>query len=100
MATSGVNYGFEIWYEDESRKLTVNSNSGRGYGECDVKRGTVGEITGEIYETDIKEVFNAKEVPGYNIGGKTTICIEDLGTVTDESKNFAYGYSDYMCNFV
>ena len=99
LATGEVNYGFDVWYEDESRKLTVNSKAYSGYGECDVKRGTVGKITGKIYETDIKVVFNAKEVQGYNIGGKTAVCIEDLGAVTEDSKNYTYGYSDYMCNF-
>ena len=99
LATGEVNYGFDVWYEDESRKLTVNSKAYSGYGECDVKRGTVGKITGKIYETDIKVVFNTKEVQGYNIGGRTAVCIEDLGAVTEDSKNYTYGYSDYMCNF-
>ena len=27
------------------------------------------------------------------------MCIEDLGAVTEDSKNYTYGYSDYMCNF-
>ena len=99
LATGEVNYGFDVWYEDESRKLTVNSKAYSGYGECDVKRGTVGKITGKIYETDIKVIFNAKEVQGYNIGGRTAVCIEDLGSVTEDSKNYTYGYSDYMCNF-
>ena len=100
LATGEVNYGFDVWYEDESRKLTVNSKAYSGYGECDVKRGTVGKTTGKIYETDIKVVFNAKEVQGYNIGGRTAVCIEDLGAVTEDSKNYTYGYSDYMCNFI
>lgn len=99
LAIGEINYGFDVWYEDESRKLTVNSKAYSGYGECDVKRGTVGKITGKIYETDIKVVFNAKEVQGYNIGGRTAVCIEDLGAVTEDSKNYNYGYSDYMCNF-
>ena len=59
LAIGEINYGFDVWYEDESRKLTVNSKAYSGYGECDVKRGTVGKITGKIYETDIKVVFNA-----------------------------------------
>lgn len=99
LATGEVNYGFDVWYEDEGRKLTVDSKAYSGYGECDVKRGAVGKITGEIYETDIKVVFNEKELQGYNIGGRTAVCIEDLGTVTEDSKNYSYGYSDYMCNF-
>ena len=99
LAMGEVNYGFTVWYEDEGRKLTVNSTGYSGYGECEVKRGSVGQIIGKIYETDIKVVFNAKEVQGYNIGGRTAVCIEDLGTVTEDSKNYNYGYSDYVCNF-
>lgn len=100
MEDLGESYGFTVWYEDEGRKLTVNTTGQDSLGECMVERGTVGKILGNIYETDIKVVFNTKEVKGYNIGGRTAVCIEDLGTVTEESKNYEYGYSDYLCNFI
>ena len=100
LVQDGRNYGFEYWYEDDKRKLTVNTEMFDNlHGEYEAKRGEVGKITGNIYETDIKVMFNAQEVKGYNIGGKTAVCIEDLGTVTEESPNFEYGYSKYLCNF-
>lgn len=94
-----ADYGFNVWYSDDTRTLTVNSNGSNGYGELEVQRGKSGKITGNIYETDIKVIFNSKEVKGYNIGGKTAVCIEDLGTVTEDSPNYGYGYSEYLCNF-
>lgn len=94
-----THYGFDSYYNDESRTLTVKTRGYKAWGKPNVSRGKSGGIIGKVYETDIKVLFNNKEVKGYNIGGKTAICIEDLGSYDDSSKNAAYGYSDYMCNF-
>lgn len=93
------NYGFDWWYDDTTRTLTVNSDGDSGYGEMEIQRGTPGEILGDVYETDIKVLFNTKEVPGYNVGGKTAVCIEDLGAADESSPNYAYDYSAYLCRF-
>lgn len=95
-------YGFFVTYDDQSRLLTIDSAGYTGGGQNigEIKRGKVGEITGKVYDTDIKVIFNGKEVKGYNLGGRTAICIEDLGTYDQSSKNFAYGFSDYVCNAV
>lgn len=41
---------------------------------------TPGKVKGNIYQTDIKTLFYGKEVLSYNIGGKTAVVIEDLGS--------------------
>lgn len=47
-----------------------------------------GDVTGEIYETDISCFINGTEVPSYNVGGKTAVVIEDT---TDN-----YQYNDTL----
>lgn len=94
-----VSYGIDWEYNDAERLLTAHSTGIKGYGNVLIDRGEVGRIAGKIYETDIKVMFNDKEVQGYNIGGRTAVCIEDLGTVYEDGKNRDYGYSDYMCRF-
>ena len=92
-------YGIDCWYHDGTRTLNVNSRH-ESYGSPVVKRGAPGgAVVGHIYETDIRVLFNNHLVPAYNINGKTAVCIEDLGTVTENSPNAAYGYSEYMCKF-
>lgn len=96
---NGVYYGFGGWYDDELRVLTIHSTGYGGIDEYRVERGSVGRVTGNIYETDIKVMFNEQYVPSYNIGGKTAICIEDLGLADETSRNYEYGWSDYMCRY-
>ena len=94
-------YGFDHAYSDSDRTLYVWSslvNSPDVDTVDAVTRGLCGALVGNFYETDIKVVFNGHEVPGYNIGGKTVVCIEDLGT-PDDSVNAQYGYTKYLCNF-
>ena len=38
----------------------------------------VGAVIGKTYETDIKTYVCGNEMPSYNIGGMTAICMEDL----------------------
>lgn len=88
-------YGFDVRYDDKLRLLTITSYGKPIDGGKTVSRGKNGNIAGNVYETDIKVMFNGCEVKGYNIGGKTGICIEDLGEF-DGSGNNLYGYSKYL----
>lgn len=89
-------YGFNVEYNDEIRTLKIASYFHSGLGEyAQIPRGKVGEITGNIYKTDIKVYFNGIPVTGYNIGGRTAICLEDLGSL-EGSPNASYGYSQYL----
>ncbi len=51
----------------------------------------VGDVTGEIYSTDIRTFINGVEVASYNIGGRTAVIIED---VLDADKH-GYAYDNY-----
>lgn len=91
-------YGFYISYDNDFRLL--NADIGNGIVSAQVEtitRGKVGNITGNIYETDIVVFLNGEKIDSYNIGGKTCVCIEDLGSMTD-SPNTEYGYSKYYMN--
>ena len=92
-------YGFTWNYNDENRTLAASSDGSTGFGSFEAPRGQTGSVLGDVYATDIKVFFNGQEVPGYNIGGRTAVCIEDLGTVDENSPNFQFGYSKYLCNF-
>lgn len=95
---TGVHYGFDCVYDNATRTLTLASTFTKGNADVTVERGTVGEVVGNVYETDIKVIFNSHEVKGYNIGGQTAICIEDLGVYNESEPNAAFGYSKYLCN--
>lgn len=93
-----LNYAIKVKYDDDARRLDVTMESSKGcWGKEyeEIKRGTPGKIVGEVYETDIKVVFNGYEIEGMNIGGRTAVAIEDLGLVGGINEEF--GYSKYRC---
>ena len=97
---TGVHYGFECTYDNNSRTLVLASTFAAGNADITISRGAVGETVGTVYDTDIKVIFNSHEIAGYNIGGRTAICIEDLGAFSSDEPNATYGYSKYLCNAV
>ncbi len=89
-------YGFDHTYDDESRTLRVKSYFNRGSESFEeIPRGKVGKVMGNIYTTDITVYFNGIPVKGYNIGGRTAICLEDIGDIS-VGANSKYGYSEYL----
>ncbi|MBE7036867.1 MAG: hypothetical protein E7403_06215 [Ruminococcaceae bacterium] len=91
-----TDYGFGYTYNDETRTLSVTSFFHRGIREFEeIPRGTTGKVVGDVYKTNIKVYFNGIPVEGYNIGGRTAICLETLGEV-EGSPNAQYGYSEYL----
>ena len=93
---SSRSYAIQMKYDDSQRRLDVVMNSSKGfYGEQydEIKRGSVGQIVGDVYETDIKVYFNGYEINGINIGGRTAVIIEDLGLVGGVNEEF--GFSKY-----
>ncbi len=92
------NYGFHCFYNDNERKLEIVAyfyELGNDLKIAEIPRGKVGKVVGEIYKTDIKVFLNGIEIEGYNIGGRTAICLEDMGDLKD-SLNAEYGYSKYL----
>ena len=95
---SSLSYAISMKYDDQDRRLDVNMESSAGFwGEQydEVERGKVGEVVGDVYETDIKVYFNGYEINGMNIGGRTAVAIEDLGAIGGINEEF--GYSKYRC---
>ncbi len=89
-------YGFGVEYDDESRILRIISYFNHGFKDVEeIPRGKVGNILGNIYKTDISVYYNGILVKGHNIGGRTAICIEELGDTSD-SPNADYGFSQYL----
>ncbi|MBS7298053.1 MAG: hypothetical protein KIG65_03120 [Eubacteriales bacterium] len=92
-------YGFTSEYDELNRSLYIKSYFNDCYNSFpEIGRSSPGKIVGSVYDTDIKVYFNSIEIKGYNIGGKTAICIEDVGDVAD-SVNADYGYSKYLCRY-
>lgn len=93
-------YGYPFWfvYDDEKRMLTADGKTPYKT-ESKAERGKPGEILGNIYETDITVNLNNHDIKGYNIGGKTAVCIEDIGDMAD-SPNEEYGYSKFAAKYV
>jgi len=89
-------YGFSYIYDDKKRLFEINSCFFKSEAEFrKLERGVPGRIEGDVYATDIKVIYNGIEINGYNIGGKTAICLEELGELSD-SPNVEYGYSKYL----
>ncbi len=89
-------YGYNCWYDEDTRKLEITSYfTESNYDIAEIPRGKVGKVAGYIYETDIEVTYNKIPVKGYNLGGRTAICLEDLGDLAD-SPNADYGYSKYL----
>lgn len=91
-------YAVNMKYDDNARRLDVTMSSSEGFfGEQydEIKRGKVGAVLGNVYETDIKVYFNGYQINGMNIGGRTAVAIEDLGLVGGINEQF--GYSKYRC---
>ncbi|MBE7054310.1 MAG: hypothetical protein E7391_08585 [Ruminococcaceae bacterium] len=67
-------------YYDDIRTLVIcdlspeyiNSSKNETYKK-------VGEVVGNIYETDIKVIFRGKEIESYSLNGKMAVAVEDLG---------------------
>ena len=90
--------GITASYDDSQRLLTVYGEAS-GKKDTHFERGKVGKVLGSVYDTDIKVLFNGSYVTGYNIGGKTAVCLEDVGNIY-EGPNTAYGYSKYAAKAV
>ena len=79
-------YGFSVEWREQERLLVANV----GYlpaipPQYSIKVDVPGKTVGKIYETDIKVLINGIEVPSFNIGGLTAVCIEDMGKLPQDS---------------
>ena len=91
-----IGYGFSVHWDESLRELKIESDFDKGnVNPAPVARDKVGQILGNVYKTDIKTYYNGIFIEGYNIGGRTAVCLEDLGDITN-SPNAPYGYSDYL----
>ena len=91
-------YAVYAKYDDSARTLNVRMESSKNFWSeayDEIKRGKVGKILGDVYETDIKVYINGYGLDGMNIGGKTAVAIEDLGKIGGVNEDF--GYSKYRC---
>ncbi len=88
------NYGFLVGYTDDARVSIAEFSTSRPITPIEgVERGSVGEIVGEVLETDIVAYINGEYVPTYNIGGRLVAAIEDIAPWNDGSGFAAYGYA-------
>ena len=67
-------------YHDEFRTLLIGDFYPNALSSgSNATDGDSGRVIGDIYETDIKTYMYDKEIPSYNLNGKTAVAIEDLG---------------------
>lgn len=66
-------------YNDSQRMLKIFSVSPNSIQEGENENVKApGKVVGNIFETDIKTTIYGKDIPSYNIGGKTAFVIEDV----------------------
>lgn len=91
-----MSYGFDVFYNDEIRCLFVTRNGKKENPICSEARGSIGEITGNYYKSDIRVIFNGEFVTSYSLNGKMAIEAEKLGEASESTDNF--GLSRYLMN--
>ncbi len=75
-----TNYGFTVMYDDSIRTLFATQNKEKPADPRPViSRGTVGEVTGHIYETDIRVILNGAYINAAALDGKMVIPVEEIG---------------------
>lgn len=84
-------YGFEVIWNGDKRTLDVNTKAMPEIvpQHTPQKAAVSGRIVGDIYETDIVAYVNGMWVESYNIGGRTALVIEDMGSEDDEAKRMS-----------
>lgn len=75
-----MEYGFSVSWDGAAKKLTVNGKTGGITSEYTPKANTaeVGSRAMQYLYTDITTWLGSNQVTGYNIGGYTCICMDDL----------------------
>ncbi len=101
-------YGFQVEWHEESRHLSANASCMPEVAPeyKSLKKGSPGEIIGNIYETDIKISINNESVEKehiYNIGGKTVIEVSAISEINSNKASYGpfrtNGYSAYGFRF-
>ncbi len=84
-------YGFEVIWNGDKRTLDVNTKAmPESIPQYTPQKAAVsGRVVGDIYETDIVAYVNGMWVESYNIGGRTALVIEDMGSEDDEAKRMS-----------
>lgn len=103
-------YGFEVIWKPEERQLDLLVGEKPEKAPICVleKSKIIGNEVGKIYETDIVAYVNGMPVESYNVGGRTALVIEDMGTYDDNAKRMsrdinphrAVGYSVGLMRYV
>ncbi|MBE6704606.1 MAG: hypothetical protein E7583_05035 [Ruminococcaceae bacterium] len=77
------NYGFNVVYNDDERTLRITEGTKEitSTYEHTPHSGSIGDIAGDVYYTDIDTYFFGKTVKSFNIGGYTAIYISDLSSM-------------------
>lgn len=101
-------YGFDVQWNEKDRFLFVYTKAlPETAPQYTPTKQKTGDIVGKIYETDIVAYVNGMWAESYNLGGKTVLVIEDLGTEDDAAKRSSrdgnpyrqIGYSNALMKF-
>ena len=85
------NYGFSVYYDDETRCLFVNKTGKARNDFLPVtEKEDAGNVVGYTYETDIKAILNGEEIDAVNIGGKIAVTAEELNKLKNKGLNGSF----------
>ena len=100
---SDYSFSFSLHNNNETRALFVNKQGVVPSGFYPtIARGTVRDIDGYTYETDICAYVNGQEITAENIGDRLAVCVEDLwdNTTTGTVRNLGFEYPAYLMRYV
>ena len=85
-------WGYNVNYVDSERTLYIDFSGQTSYPSLEPTiRGTVGDINGYYYESDIKAYVNGKYIKSYALDGASAVTVEELGNI---DYGFSYNYDD------
>lgn len=86
LAKLGGKLNFGVYFDEESRSLTINDTDAYGWGastsliyEAPTSKNPIGTPVGDVLYTDITTNFNGTPIESFNINGYTCVYADDLG---------------------
>lgn len=92
-------YGFEVIWEAETETVRFYRDFAKPSSPIipAVELRPVGTKVFDVYKTNIRTFFKDKEIPSYNIGGKTAVRLRDIALLGEAQYDEKYRSANIFC---
>ena len=93
------NFGYEVKWDESTKTVSFYRDFIKPLTPLvpTYEERAVGTKIFDVYETDIRTFFRGKEIPSYNIGGRTAVRLRDLAIVGEAQFDSATKSADVFC---